>query len=142
MPEVSGEVTWVERAASDGIPIEWPPAGLTVESDGSVRPDGERSVLYLGKSAEKIPEPDGSFVVTFSVAVLEHVGRDAMLPVARELFRLTRPGGVGYHRVDLVDHYYRRTDPFRFLRMTRRQYDLMYGRRGSSSNRMRFSKRQ
>ena len=129
----------VDRAQGEGFGISWPPAGLKVDGDGrAVRPDPERIVLYLGRSAASIPEPDGSADVTFSVAVLEHVGRGAMRSVATELFRLTKPGGVGYHRIDLVDHYHRRDDPFRFLRMGPVEYRLMYGNRGSSSNRYRL----
>jgi hypothetical protein len=85
-----------------------------------------------------IPEPSESIDVTFSVAVLEHIRRAAMPRVARELFRLARPGGIGYHRVDLVDHYSRRTNRFRFLGFTSTEYRLMYANRGSSSNRLRI----
>jgi len=129
----------VEKARAEGLEIRWPPAGLQVSSNGrSVRPDPEKIVLHLGCSAETIPEPDCSFDATFSVAVLEHIRGGAMPRVAREPYRLTRPGGAGYHRVDLVDHYTRAVDPLRFLRYSPRQYDLMFGNRGSSLNRMRM----
>jgi SAM-dependent methyltransferase len=45
---------------------------------------------------------DASFDVVISNAVLEHVGQ---LPLAaRELFRITAPGGHGYHQVDFRNH--------------------------------------
>lgn len=129
----------VDRASAEGIPISWPPRGVLVDSnERTVSPDPESVALHLGWSAEAVPEPDGSIDVTFSVAVLEHIRARAMLPVARELYRLTRPGGIGYHRIDLADHYHRRSEPFRFLRYKRWEYSMMYGNRGSSSNRMRM----
>ncbi|MDM7916531.1 MAG: methyltransferase domain-containing protein [Candidatus Eisenbacteria bacterium] len=129
----------VAAAREEGLPIDWPPAGLIEEPGGSrVRPNPARIALHIGRSAATIPEPDGSVDVTFSVAVLEHVSADAMPFVASELCRLTRPGGVGYHRVDLADHYSRRTEPFRMLQYSPREYRWMYGRRGSSSNRLRM----
>jgi SAM-dependent methyltransferase len=130
----------VERAAEEtDLAISWPPAGLIIENDGAtVRPDPQLITLHLGRSAAIVPEPDGSVDVTFSVAVLEHVRGKAMRHVARELYRLTRQGGVGYHSVDLADHYSRLTDPFRFLRLTPLEYQLMYSHRGSSSNRLRI----
>jgi SAM-dependent methyltransferase len=45
---------------------------------------------------------DASFDVVISNAVLEHVGQ---LPLAaRELFRITAPGGYSYHQVDYRNH--------------------------------------
>jgi SAM-dependent methyltransferase len=128
-----------ELAAEQGLPISWPPRGILVDPDGrTIRHDPELITLHLGRSAESVPEPDGSIDLSFSVAVLEHVRREAMAPVARELHRLTRRGGIGYHRVDLVDHYTRNERPFRFLNFSERQYQRMFGNRGSSSNRMRM----
>jgi SAM-dependent methyltransferase len=128
----------IERASAARLPISWPPRGLVEARDGTVGPDPEWITLHLGRSASSIPEASDSIDVTFSVAVLEHIHRDAMPGVARELFRLTRPGGIGYHRVDLVDHYSRRANPFRFLGLTSTEYRLMYANRGSSSNRLRI----
>jgi Methyltransferase domain len=130
----------VERAAAEmDLPITWPPVGLIVEGNGTtVRPDPERISLHLGRSAAVIPERDASADVTFSIAVLEHIRGRAMSHVARELYRLTRSGGIGFHSVDLADHYSRKTEPFRFLRFTPLEYQLMYGNRGSSSNRLRI----
>ena len=129
----------VERAVARGLPISWPPPGLLVEPGGRVvRPDPARIALHLGVSAAAIPEMDQSADLTFSVAVLEHVLREHMPAVAHDLYRVTRPGGTGYHRVDLVDHYHRQDDPFRFLRFSAREYDSMYRNRLSYSNRYRL----
>jgi SAM-dependent methyltransferase len=127
----------VERAAAAGLPLTWPPAGLIVDGD-RVRPDPGRIALHLGRSAASIPEPDGSFDITFSVSVLQHVRRADVAPLVRELARVTRPGGMGYHRIDLVDLYHKRTEPFRHLCYTPAQYERMYSRRGTYSNRYRM----
>jgi SAM-dependent methyltransferase len=127
----------VERASSAGLPLTWPPRGLRVDGD-RVEPDPEWIGLYLDRSATSIPEPDGCFDVTFSISVLQHVRRDDVAPLARELLRLTRPGGMGYHRLDLVDLYHKRTEPFRHLRYAPEQYERMYNRRGTYSNRYRM----
>lgn len=76
--------------------------------------------------------------VSFSIAVLEHIKRDEVPAVARELYRVTAPGGVGFHRVDLVDHYTRKTDPFRMHRYAEWAWNAMYSHRASYSNRLRI----
>lgn len=129
----------VDKAREAGLALEWPPPGLVpVTTHDRVEADPRLLSLHLGRSARSVPEPDSSFDVTFSVAVFEHVRKHDVLPVLRELHRVTRPGGMGYHRIDLVDHYHRRADPFRFLRLSSREYDWMYSNRGSSSNRLRM----
>ncbi len=47
---------------------------------------------------------DGSVDLSFSYAVMEHVPHADMPALFRELHRLTAPGGVGIHFVDLSDH--------------------------------------
>ena len=47
---------------------------------------------------------DGSVDLTLSYAVMEHVPRPDMPALFRELHRVTAPGGVGFHFVDLSDH--------------------------------------
>jgi SAM-dependent methyltransferase len=129
----------VDKAREAGLSIEWPPAGLApTDRPDRVAADPGRLTLYLDESARSMREPDSSFDTTFSVAVFEHVRKHDVLPVLSELRRVTRPGGMGFHRIDLVDHYYRRADPFRLLRLSAREYDLMYSNRGSSSNRFRM----
>ncbi len=48
--------------------------------------------------------PDGSVDLTWSVTVLEHVPRAEMPLLLAELHRITAPGGMGWHGVDLTDH--------------------------------------
>lgn len=129
----------VDKAREAGLDLAWPPAGLiSHDRDDRVEADPRRLSLHLGKSARTLPEPDAAVDVTFSVAVFEHVRPHDVLPVLCDLHRVTRPGGMGFHRIDLVDHYFRQRDPFRFLRLSARDYDWMYSNRGSSSNRLRM----
>ncbi len=127
----------VERARAAGCALHWPPDGLAeVESGRGVRPDGARITVHLGRSAASVPEPDATFDVTFSVSVLQHVRRKDLPAVARELHRVTRKGGRGYHRVDLID--LESDNPFRHLCYDERAYSAMYGRRESYTNRYRM----
>lgn len=129
----------VQRAASAGVPMTWPPVGLVENLEGGdVRFSPARLALHMGVSARSIREPDASIDLALSLAVLEHVRPDDMAAVARELHRLMRPGAIACHRIDMVDHYTRKTEPFRFLRYSPREYRWMYGNRGSSSNRFRI----
>jgi SAM-dependent methyltransferase len=47
----------------------------------------------------RLQYPDGAFDAAISVAVLEHV--DDVAGALRELHRVTRPGGVGHHGIDV-----------------------------------------
>jgi len=47
---------------------------------------------------------DDSVPFAWSSAVLEHVRREEMPLLLAELFRITTPGGLGWHVVDLMDH--------------------------------------
>lgn len=46
----------------------------------------------------------GSIDLIWSHAVLEHVRSREFPEFAREMYRITKPGGAGSHRVDLQDH--------------------------------------
>ncbi len=127
----------IERARAAGCDVRWPPEGLRESEEGrEVRPDGSRIVLHLGQSAASIPEHDGTFDLTFSVAVLQHIRRRDLPSVARHLYRVTRPGGRGYHRVDLRD--LESENPFRHLCYDEAAYSAMYGHRVSYTNRYRM----
>lgn len=129
----------VERArrSTPSLDLGWPPEGLIEEPGGKVvRPDPAKITLHLGRSAASMPEQDESFDVTFSVSVLQHIRRKDLPRVASELYRLTRPGGVGYHRIDLRD--LESPEPFGHLQYTEKEYLLMYGNRRAYTNRFRM----
>lgn len=58
-------------------------------------PEGVRSLALV---------PSASVDFCFSNAVLEHIPRGDFAKLADELFRITKPGGVAVHRVDMKDH--------------------------------------
>jgi SAM-dependent methyltransferase len=88
--------------------------------DEVVKLDGPEVVLDESKvscrypvDAAKLPFPDGSFDVIFSIASFEHFSD----PVAaiRECTRVMAPGGLALHQIDLRDHR-DFTKPLEFLR--------------------------
>jgi len=67
--------------------------------------EGVRSLAHLN---------DQSVDFCFSNAVLEHIPKNDMPLLARELLRLIRPGGICVHRIDLQDHLDGRLNNLRF----------------------------
>ncbi|MGG5821395.1 methyltransferase domain-containing protein [Falsiroseomonas sp. HW251] len=60
--------------------------------------------LLIG-GTERLEEiGDGAADLVVSVAVLEHVRRDAMAPLFRALRRVAAPDGLSIHAIDLHDH--------------------------------------
>jgi len=51
---------------------------------------------------EKLPYTDNTFDLAYSFAAFEHFRKPH--EAAKELFRVTKPGGINYHSVDLRDH--------------------------------------
>ncbi|HEV7268468.1 MAG TPA: hypothetical protein VGN83_26710 [Falsiroseomonas sp.] len=60
--------------------------------------------LLLGGPDLLAALPAGSMDLVFSEVVLEHVRREAMVPLLLALRRVTAPDGVGLHGVDFHDH--------------------------------------
>jgi SAM-dependent methyltransferase len=71
----------------------------------SVPPDLARTrVDYLTHGLASLAEiADGSLDLVFSHTVLQHVRLAEFSAFLAELFRVTRPGGVGSHRIDFRD---------------------------------------
>jgi SAM-dependent methyltransferase len=77
--------------------------------DEAVKLDGPEAVFDETKvscrhpvDAASLPFPDASFDVVLSLASFEHFQDPAA--AARECARVTAPGGVGLHQIDLRDH--------------------------------------
>lgn len=78
---------------------------------------------------------DGAFDAIVSNAVLEHIGDTAAM--ARELARLTKPGGIGVHQVDFRDHE-KQDQPLTFLTVPQNEFVAHFIRsRNSQGNRVR-----
>tara|TARA_R110002096_G_scaffold294678_2_gene488947 strand:- start:594 stop:1631 length:1038 start_codon:yes stop_codon:yes gene_type:complete len=75
----------------------------------------EDRLAYWQQSASSIKLGDAEADLVFSNAFLEHV--PAPDEVIRELARITKPGGVGVHVIDLTDHRRYNSDchPLQFL---------------------------
>lgn len=73
-------------------------------------------LVYLSESIETLSLSDGEADLVSSVSLLEHVSNAD--DVVESLWRITKPGGLGHHVVDFVDHrlYGRQVEsPFEFL---------------------------
>jgi SAM-dependent methyltransferase len=84
--------------------------------------------------------PGGSIDLVISNAVLEHVY--SMADVAKELARVTRPGGRSMHQIDFRDHR-DFTRPLEFLTMPDDEFAREFeARHGECGNRLRASEVQ
>lgn len=83
----------------------------------------------------------GSFDCQISYATLEHIPPEWLRAVHVEARRVLRGGGVGLHRIDLSDHFYR-TDrsisPLNFLQFDQRTWAAIGGNRYVYTNRLRI----
>lgn len=78
-----------------------------------------------------------SYDVVISNAVLEHV--EDPQNAAREMFRITRPGGFGIHQVDFRDHR-DFSKPLEYLLLSRSEFSRLFAfAQGSCGNRWRQS---
>jgi SAM-dependent methyltransferase len=94
----------------------------------------ESRLTLLHGAVDSLPLPDGGADVVLSNVFLEHVLRvdDSF----RELARITRPGGIHVHHIDVSDHVRytsKDTHPLDFLRMRAPFADGLY----NGSNRLR-----
>ena len=114
----------VDRRAADALRI-----------DGErVLPDGEH-LSYQLAPADQLPLRDGVVDLTISHSTLEHLR--ALEASIRELARVTRPGGLGVHQVDLADHL-RPDAPLLMLRHSARSWELVASHRRGWTNRLRL----
>jgi SAM-dependent methyltransferase len=90
-----------------------------------VKADGydERIIRRVAASAEEIALPDDSVDLIVSNAVVEHLAD--LDRSFRQLFRITRPGGLGLHQVDFRDH--RCFDrPLEYLLLEEREFQTIF----------------
>lgn len=79
---------------------------------------------------ENLPFPDNSFDLVYSCATFEHFLNPA--EAVKELHRVTRPGGINFHSVDLRDHrdFHK---PLEFLTLTDEQWHQIHESQSSTS---------
>lgn len=80
-----------------------------------------------GVSSERLPFPDGSFDLVYSVAALEHVPEPD--GTVAEIARVLEPGGLAIHEIDLKHHG--SEDPLRFLEFSEEEWRQRVTRYGS-----------
>lgn len=92
--------------------------------------------------AARMPDPDGSYDLNFSMTVLEHIRPPALWELLAETRRLLRPDGYAAHLVDPSDHFARQ-DPtitkINFLRYSVREWERIAGNEFGYCNRLRAS---
>jgi hypothetical protein len=92
--------------------------------------------------ASRMPDEDGSFDLSFSMTVMEHVTPRALRDILTETRRLLGPDGFAAHLIDPSDHFAHQ-DPritrINFLRFSSRQWRRVGGNEFSYCNRLRGS---
>jgi len=93
-------------------------------------------LIYSDEGMETLGKiPGKSIAFTFSQAVLEHVNKDEFKPLLDYLYKITIPGGITSHVVDLRDHIGNSLHSLRFCEKTW-ESDL-FRNSGFYTNRMR-----
>lgn len=95
-----------------------------------------KKIEYHFCDAANLPFNDDSFDIVMSNAVLEHV--HGIEDAIKELYRITKRGGIGIHEIDLGDHFCRKK-ALNLLRYPRWLWILMAFNRPGYSNRLRFA---
>lgn len=103
--------------------------------NGSINFDPDRIEYSFGDVAS-LPLDNCSIDCVFSNAVLEHV--HSIKEAINEISRVTRPGGIGIHGIDLRDHFFQAT-PLRLLQYPDWLWNLMTWNRSGYTNRLRIS---
>jgi SAM-dependent methyltransferase len=90
--------------------------------------------------AARMPDADGTFDLSFSITVLEHVEPDAMRHILTEARRVLRTNGFAAHLIDPSDHFAHQDDSItrvNFLRFSAREWRRLGGNEFSYCNRLR-----
>jgi len=119
-------------------------ARLAVVADLADRPFdlfNRIGVRYIAPSdAARMPDPDGSYDLAFSMTVLEHVTPGALRAILTESHRLLRPGGFAAHLIDPSDHFAHQDaaiSRINFLRYSHPEWIRLAGNEFGYCNRLR-----
>ncbi|MGE0190236.1 MAG: methyltransferase domain-containing protein [Steroidobacteraceae bacterium] len=92
---------------------------------------------YLTNGVASLTQiPSHSVDFCFSNAVLEHIPKYDFKKLADEMFRIMKPNGVSFHRVDLKDHLGGKLNNLRFSEVI--WEGKLFKNSGFYTNRMRF----
>jgi len=108
---------------------------ITFTPNGSINFDPNR-IEYLSADVAFLPLNNCSIDYVFSNAVLEHVHK--IKKAINEISRVTKPGGIGIHEIDLRDHFFQAA-PLRLLQYPNWLWNLMTWNRPGYTNRLRVS---
>ncbi len=78
--------------------------------------------------AAKTSFENGYFDLCYSVNVYEHINEQALAGITREISRITRPKGYGYHAIGVYDHFVHvdaGISKFNYLRFSKRAWQLI-----------------
>jgi SAM-dependent methyltransferase len=116
---------------------------LLVRFDEAVRLEGSNASLEPPRvehrfpvDASRLPFPDASFDVVISLAAFEHF-EDPEAAI-KECARVTAPGGLGLHQIDMRDHR-DFAKPLEFLRVPDEEWRRLAAGKPSYTNRLRKS---
>jgi len=108
---------------------------ITFTPNGSINFEPNR-IEYLSADVASLPLNNCSIDYVFSIAVLEHVHK--IKKAINEISRVTKPGGIGIHEIDLRDHFFQAA-PLRLLQYPNWLWNLMTWNRPGYTNRLRVS---
>lgn len=97
-------VNYLSSVASDRIKFPQLPANLDSVDLNEIAARLE----YVNFDGVHLPLPDASVDIIYSKSVLEHVRQPALL--FQELRRISKPGAIHLHIVDLRDHFHLKDD--------------------------------
>jgi ubiquinone/menaquinone biosynthesis C-methylase UbiE len=106
-------------------------------ADDEVREHGIEYVIYDGG---RMPFEQNHFDVVCSHTVFEHLRNPAV--TVSEVYRVTKPGSVGVHLIDLQDHFFTtgdNPDIFNCMRYSNAVWKAMTYNRSTWVNRLRYS---
>ena len=92
--------------------------------------------------AARMPDEDGTFDLSFSMTVLEHVTPPAIAAILAEARRVLKPDGFAAHLIDPSDHFAHQDagiTRINFLRFSEREWQRLGGNEFSYCNRLRAS---
>lgn len=121
------ESLW-RRLAASRADIDTMPIRRCLDVSGT-----HESVAIIDAPAEDLSAlGNDSFDIILSNAVLEHVHDPER--VTRELFRVTRPGGIGLHQIDFRDHR-DFSRPLEYLLLDTAEFEDMFAERNGECGR-------